>query len=172
MSDNYIELGRTFRELSIESGGGDEFDEKQLRYGVSLSWEDLLTGYRTILLSEAGTGKTAETRHAAQKLRALGKSAFFLRLEYVESGLDGAFEVGNLTEFERWLASKEQAWLFLDSVDESRLRCPADFERAIRIIGNHSACADAYRDYQPRRGLAPADRSLALRAPSQIHPVR
>lgn len=141
MSDNYIELGRTFRELSIESGGGDEFDEKQLRYGVSLNWEDLLTGYRTILLSEAGTGKTAETRHAAQKLRALGKSAFFLRLEYVESGLHDAFEVGNLAEFERWLTSNEQAWLFLDSVDESRLRCPADFERAIRIIGNRMSTA-------------------------------
>ncbi len=135
MSENYIELGRTFHELSLKGGDSDEFDYRNLRYGKGLSWRDLLAGFRTVILSEAGSGKTEEIRHSAQTLRAEGKQAFFLRLEHVFADFEIAFEEGNLAEFEKWLASDEEGWLFLDSVDEARLREPKDFERAIRRIG-------------------------------------
>jgi len=131
----YIELDRTFHELSLKSQVSDEFDYHNLRFGKSLSWQDILAGYRTVILSEAGSGKTEEIRHAAQTLRKERKPAFFLRLEHVADDFDIAFEEGNLAEFERWLSSDEDGWLFLDSVDEARLREPQDFERAVRRFG-------------------------------------
>ena len=94
-----------------------------------------------MILSEAGAGKTEEIRHAAQTLRKERKSAFFLRLEHVADDFEIAFEEGNLTEFHRWLTSDEEGWLFLDSVDEARLREPKDFERAIRKIGARLSAA-------------------------------
>jgi len=44
--------------------------------------------------SEAGSGKTAEIRNVSRQLRSEGKSAFFLRIEYVREFLEGAFEEG------------------------------------------------------------------------------
>lgn len=141
MSNNHIELGRTFRELSLKSGDSDEVDYRLLGFGKGLSWADLLNEHRTVILSEAGAGKTEEIRHAAQTLRHEGKPAFFLRLEHVADDFEIAFEEGSLKEFDAWLASDEEGWLFLDSVDEARLREPKDFERAIRKIGSRLAAA-------------------------------
>jgi hypothetical protein len=135
LEDEFIELDRTFRELSINENKSDEFDLRRLRYGKSLAWADLTARHRTILLSEAGSGKTEEVRHTAQALRAEGKPAFFLRLEHIADHFDIAFEEGTLAEFEQWLASDRDGWLFLDSVDEARLKSPRDFEIAVRIIG-------------------------------------
>lgn len=141
LSDDFIELGRTFHEISLTTGDRDEFDYRNLRYEKGQNWPALLLGYRTVILSEAGAGKTEEIRHAAQSLRKEGKSAFFLRLEHVADDFEVAFEEGNLTEFDRWLASDEEGWLFLDSVDEARLREPKDFERAVRKIGARLSAA-------------------------------
>jgi hypothetical protein len=135
LSDDYIELNRTFREISPKGGDSDEFDYLSLRFGIGLSWADLLAGYRTIILSEAGSGKTAEIQRAAQNLRSDGKAAFFVRLEHVAVGFESSFEEGGSIEFADWLASDAEGWLFLDSVDEARLRSPLDFESAIRKIG-------------------------------------
>lgn len=135
MSDGYIDLERTFHELSLKVGDTDEFDYRNLRFGKHLRWSDLLAEYRTVILSEAGAGKTEEIRHAAQSLRQNGKPAFFLRLEHVADDFEISFEEGNLAEFDQWLVSGEEGWLLLDSVDEARLREPKDFERAIRKIG-------------------------------------
>ncbi|WP_432284184.1 hypothetical protein SLT36_20575 [Aminobacter sp. BA135] len=135
MSEDYIELERTFHELSLKSEESDEFDFRNLRFGKKFGWTDLLAGYRTVILSEAGSGKTAEIRFSAQTLRQEEKPAFFLRLEHVADDFEIAFEEGDLAEFDQWLASDEEGWLFFDSVDEARLREPRDFERAIRKIG-------------------------------------
>ena len=141
LSEEYIELGRTFHELSLKEGEGDEFDIRTLRFGKGLRWADLLDNYRTVILSEAGAGKTEEIRHAAQLLRKEGKSAFFLRLEHIADDFEIAFEEGNLTDFDHWLGSDEEGWIFLDSVDEARLREPKDFERAVRKISTRLSVA-------------------------------
>lgn len=135
MSDEYIPLGRTFHELSLKGGDSDEFDIGRLWYGKSLEWTALLAEHRVVILSEAGSGKTEEIRHATRTLRADGKQAFFLRLEHIADDFEIAFEEGSLAEFEQWLVSDHEGWVFLDSVDEARLREPQDFERAIRKIG-------------------------------------
>ena len=140
--ENFIELRRTFFELPREYTQKAESDDLELseafglRTGKDLGWDELLKLHRVILLAEAGTGKTEEIRQTAKKLRSEGKPAFFLRLEHVSAGLEGAFEEGDFEEFRAWADSYEEGWLFLDSVDEARLKNPLDFEQAIRKIAN------------------------------------
>jgi hypothetical protein len=134
--DNFIDLDRTFRDLSISDDEGDEAKMVRL-WGreTPTRWVDLLTEPRVILLAEAGSGKTEEIRHVCRRQRRKGKPAFFLRIEHVVEDFETSFEEGSIEELEAWIASGEPGWLFLDSVDEARLRDPKDFERAIRKIG-------------------------------------
>ena len=132
----FIELNRTFHELSEHAGKSDDVDLSQIFHvKASLTWDDILKNHRTVVLSEAGSGKTQEIRHIAKRLRSEGKPAFFLRLELIPDDFDIAFEVGSQDEFKQWLESTETGWLLLDSVDEARLRSPLDFERAVRRLG-------------------------------------
>ncbi|QWA30544.1 hypothetical protein [Pseudomonas sp. RC3H12] len=135
-SDAFIHLDRTFSKIRMD---GEITDDTDLggRHGRSgeLRWPDLLSHQRVVLLSEAGSGKTAEIRNVTRRLRTEGKTAFFLRVENVMSELEDAFEEGSFEEFERWLSSDTQGWLLLDSVDEARLGDPREFERAIRKLG-------------------------------------
>lgn len=134
--DNFIELDRTFRDLAISDEEGDEAKMvRLLGRETPIRWTELLTDPRVIILAEAGSGKTEEIRHVCRRQRRDGNPAFFLRIEYIVENFETSFEEGSLGEFEAWIASGEPGWLFLDSVDEARLRDPKDFERAIRKIG-------------------------------------
>lgn len=132
----FVQLNRTFQELPKDTGESDSIDIARIAgLKTALNWDDLVQKFRIIILSEAGTGKTKEIQHIAECLRNEGKSAFFLRLEYVANDFEDAFEVGTLDDFNVWLASNSKGWLLLDSVDEARLRNPGDFELAIRKLG-------------------------------------
>ncbi|MCD6475570.1 MAG: hypothetical protein J7K85_04805, partial [Anaerolineaceae bacterium] len=132
----FIELNRTFHELS-QDGNENEVDiDLAFGFGERLNWSNLIEEYRLIILSEAGSGKTVEIRNVALKLKNEGKSAFFIRLEDVPKNFEDAFEVGTYEDFEEWMTSCEDGWLFLDSVDETRLRNPGDFKLAIRKLSN------------------------------------
>lgn len=134
-SYKFIELQRTFHELSKHSSENDELDiSRAFHVGDRLRWANLTKEYRLIILSEAGSGKTAEIRNIAYTLREQGKPAFFLRLEHIPKDFEDAFEVGTFEAFEEWLSSGEEGWLLLDSVDEARLRNPGDFELAVRKL--------------------------------------
>ncbi|MBA1193688.1 hypothetical protein G7007_12575 [Pseudomonas entomophila] len=134
--DDFIDLDRTFSKIPFDSDATDDVDlsGRHNRTG-DLRWADLLQHQRVILLSEAGSGKTAEIRNVTRQLRSQGKTAFFLRIENVYPDLEDAIEEGSFKEFESWLDSGAEGWLFMDSVDEARLKDPRDFERAIRKIG-------------------------------------
>lgn len=141
-SYEFIELHRTFHELSKHNRESDELDiSREFFVGERLTWTDLIKEYRLVILSEAGSGKTAEIRNVAQTLREQGKPAFFLRLEHLPRDFEDAFEVGTCGAFEEWLSSGEEGWLLLDSVDEARLRNPGDFELAIRKLSRRISTA-------------------------------
>jgi hypothetical protein len=109
---DFIELNRTFHELSEHAGENDDVDLSQVfRVGTQLTWADVLKNPRTVVLSEAGSGKTQEIRHLAMRLRAAAKPAFFVRLELIPDDFDVAFEVGTIEEFENWLGSGDAGWL-------------------------------------------------------------
>lgn len=136
LTDEFIPLDRTFSDLAPETGTDDESAMTRM-FGreTPLRWPELLDEHRVILLSEAGSGKTAEIRAIAKSLRKEGKPAFFVRIENVVQSFEDAFEEGDFVEFETWAASGSEGWLLLDSVDEARLADPKDFERAVRKLG-------------------------------------
>ncbi len=141
-NSEFVELHRTFHELSEHSSQNDDVDvSRAFGAGERLGWPDLINKYRLIILSEAGSGKTAEIRNIAHTLREQGKPAFFLRLEHIPRDFEVAFEVGTCEAFEEWLSSGEEGWLLLDSVDEARLRNPGDFELAIRKLSRRISIA-------------------------------
>jgi hypothetical protein len=141
-SYEFIELNRTFHELPKDSCENDEIDiSRVFGIGERLRWPNLIKEYRLIMLSEAGSGKTYEIHNIARTLRAQEKPAFFLRLEHIPRDFEDAFEVGTYETFEEWLASGEEGWIFLDSVDEARLRNPRDFELAIRKLSRQISTA-------------------------------
>jgi hypothetical protein len=101
----FIELNRTFHELSEHAGRSDDVDLSQVFHVRSnFSWADVLQMPRAVILSEAGSGKTQEIRNVASRLRAEGRAAFFLRLELVPDDFDIAFEVGSLEFLRQKLA--------------------------------------------------------------------
>ncbi len=134
VDSEFVELNRTFHELSqsVQDDGSELYP--LYGSGTRLTWADLVSHYRVVLLSEAGSGKTAELRNLARRFKQDGKAAFFIRLEHVTDGLENALEIGTHDEFVDWLAGMEEGWVLLDSVDEARLRDPSDFERAIRSL--------------------------------------
>ncbi len=147
MDYDFIELGRTFDETTHEQASKEpryDFGESN-EFGLwrdesLLHWSEVLTMQRVVLLSSAGSGKTEELKYAAMKLRQKGDMAFFLRIEDLPDGVKGAFEeteeLGTYKEFKSWLeAENTKAWIMLDSVDESRLQDPKDFEKALKQLG-------------------------------------
>lgn len=135
--DDYIELNRQFVEIS--AGDIENSDiEAQIAWGqLELpTWPEILGEYRVVILSSAGTGKTWEIDHQCRRLRAEGKEAFFVRLEYLATGFnDVIFEaVGDVSSFQTAVASGQEIWLFLDSIDEARLEGPKAFEKALRNL--------------------------------------
>ncbi len=134
MSRDYIELDRTFFEISKDQEFDEEAHEMLVAYELDkpIKWVDLLKKPRVIILAEAGVGKTSEMKAATERLLGAGKAAFFLRLEHLRSDFENAFDVGDVNGFREWKASDQKAWFFLDSVDEARLTGSKQFEAAIR----------------------------------------
>ncbi|WP_150793085.1 NACHT domain-containing protein [Pseudomonas fluorescens] len=132
----FVDLDRTFSKIPVDADVSDDLDlsGRHSRHG-DLHWADLLGHQRVILLSEAGSGKTAEIRNVTRQLQSEGKNAFFLRIENVSLGWEDAIEDDLFDAFESWLDSGSEGWLLLDSVDEARLKDPRDFERAIQKLG-------------------------------------
>lgn len=94
-----------------------------------------------IVLGEARSGKTTEFKLATKKIQAKGENAFFLRLEdLVNSSVQSldavriSIENHDLEQFNAWLDSESEAVFFMDAVDETKLRHPSDFRRAIKLF--------------------------------------
>lgn len=133
----FVDLDRTLREISAGEKLTDEPDlQARMGSGVSMTWAELCHEMRVVVLAEAGSGKTSEIRNLASRLRHDGKTAFFIRLELLAEKFELAFEQDLFPSFQGWLASQEEAWLLLDSVDEARLRHPGDFGVGIRRLAS------------------------------------
>jgi hypothetical protein len=117
-----IQLNRRFFEwregLSVATAYG-------WRLGLSgdlLSWSDLLTRRRVVILAEAGSGKSVELEYQVQQLSAAGKFAFHATVQDVaRNGLDGALRASDQQRLRAWRLASEPGWFFIDSVDEAKL---------------------------------------------------
>jgi hypothetical protein len=131
-----IALDRLFWEWSK----GDPLDPDVLarlyRPTDLLSWDDLSARRRVVLLAEAGSGKTEEMREQARLRVAAGQYAFFATVEDVsEDGLAGALRAAERPRLAAWLASDQNAWFFIDSIDEAKLG-RVRLDRAFRKIAD------------------------------------
>lgn len=132
MRDISVELIRKFAPLSSRTG---HWDFLYFVPGKSQRWHEMEGERRVLILADPGAGKTFEALTRARKLHERGKRAFFIRIEAVDLAFESAFEVGTRDEFRAWLGSNDEAWFFLDSVDEAQLNTPRALESAIRIFG-------------------------------------
>lgn len=160
---DFVQLDRTFHDLKTEADGSDEVEMRRMFGGKVTGWRELEADHRVVLLAEAGAGKTKEIRQAALSLRERGCAAFFMRIEHVVHDFDDAFEVGDAREFGDWLASSDEGWMFLDSIDEARLGDVKDFERAMRKVARHLAAA------MQRTHLVVAGRATAWRPATDLN---
>lgn len=128
-----VPLARYFSLLPKSKADSDESELHSLwSTQKRTEWQTLEEEYRCVILAEAGAGKTFEMESRAKHIQQSGRAAFFIRIEDIEDGFENAFEVGCAESFEKWLKSHEDAWFFLDSVDEARLENTRAFEKAIR----------------------------------------
>ncbi len=143
---NYIPLDRQFSPVP-ENRGEAESNEFLSNWGYFKhnSWEELEQEFRCVILAEAGAGKTEEFRHHAKELERNGKLAFYIRIEDITDDFYSAFEIGTEDQFQEWLLSLEEAWFFLDSVDEARLDNPRALEIAMRRFSSIISKDNAHR---------------------------
>ncbi|WP_337180799.1 hypothetical protein [Sphingopyxis granuli] len=132
MTDRIVELIRRFSPMSARSR---EWDFLVAGSGKPLRWHEIDDEHRVLIIADPGAGKTFEAQTRAQRIKARGRRAFFIRIEKIDAGFEQAFEVGTEAEFADWLASTDEAWFFLDSVDEAQLDTPRALENAVRIFG-------------------------------------
>lgn len=109
--------------------------------GKPQGWHEIEGLRRVLILADPGAGKTFEALGRARRILARGDNAFFLRIEAIDADFENSFEVGSAADFAAWLASDQQAWFFLDSVDEAQLETPRALENAIRLFGARIAHA-------------------------------
>jgi hypothetical protein len=101
-----------------------------------LSWNDISARRRVVLLAEAGSGKTEEMRERARLRVAAGQYAFFATVEDVaEDGLDGALRSAERPRLAAWRTCDQDAWFFIDSIDEAKLG-RVRLDRAFRKIAD------------------------------------
>jgi hypothetical protein len=135
----HIELDRTFWPVEADKEHDPEAIRIMAALGVDrqISWNDLLKEPRIIILGEPGTGKTEELSAITKRLRNAGSPAFFCRIELLQDlDLRQTFVIGTHVEFDAWLTGDQEAYFFLDSVEEARLKSRSAFEIALRRFAN------------------------------------
>lgn len=132
----HIELHRTFgkyTEPQLEDEDVDwyhHFSSNPRR----LNWGDLHHASVTVVLGEAGIGKTAELQLQAARMKASGQPSFFIPLNELVT-VDWELALGDeLASFQAWLHGSQDGFFFLDAVDEARLQTHDDFKRAILAV--------------------------------------
>lgn len=163
--EDYVPLDRVFSPV-YKSEKEAESGEFLLAWGHAkpIAWDAMEERFRCIILAEAGAGKTEELRQRADSLRGEEKAAFFLRIEDIQADFYSAFEIGTEAQFHAWLQSTDEAWFFLDSVDEARLENPRAFEKALGFfagkIANGAHRAHIYISSRPYAWRPKKDQKL------------
>lgn len=132
-----IDLHRTFSELGNNLPESDTEDWERFtgtRSGRK-TWNDLHEAPISVILGEAGIGKTVEFKLEVGRLRIRGLSSFFVALsELVDTDAWELALTEDFAAYQTWLSSDDVGYFFLDSVDESRLKSHVDFVRALKLV--------------------------------------
>src|SRR6266566_4568660 len=166
-----IELNRRFVQCDNDERSDPALVAHFERTAGTLGWHDLLPRRRVVLLAEAGSGKTTEMKARARALKAQGRAAFYAPVEDVgRRGLEGALRHADRAQLAAWRTSEEDAWFFIDSVDEAK-NSGVKLHTALRGIAEaiaggerraHVVLAGRYTDWQFRHDLALLNEDLAI----------
>lgn len=106
--------------------GDQEPSDPEIRRAFGLGdggvgWDELLVKRRVVILAEAGSGKSTEMSERARMSAASHRCAFHATVEDVgRDGLESALGVGGRERLAAWRRSTDEAWFFIDSVDEAK----------------------------------------------------
>ena len=129
----HVRLYRTFSPLHSTDKDAEDHEIMALVEGRRpIDWAGVESSHRAVILAGGGIGKTHEMKRRAEEKREAGHAAFFIRIEDIVDDFELSFEVGDEDAFVTWLRSSDEAWLYLDSIDEARLNNPRMFDKAIR----------------------------------------
>ncbi len=118
-----IELNRRFRTVSKDEAAWNERQQLSWFPVPTVGWADILNLPCAVVLGEAGSGKTAEFRRAAEVVAEKQGVGFFVPVEAVAAaGVDGALSKSQRDALREWRAGTAPGWFFLDSVDEAKLK--------------------------------------------------
>jgi hypothetical protein len=116
-----ISLNRRFFEWDDKEPPDPEI---RLAFGLEeggVGWDELLLKRRVVILAEAGSGKSTEMAERARITAASCRYSFHATVEDVgRDGLEQALSVSGQESLNAWRASNEEAWFFIDSVDEAK----------------------------------------------------
>jgi hypothetical protein len=128
------ELSRTFSPEQNRQGDDEDWSTFGLANG-KLSWKDLHDKPISVVVGEAGIGKTIEFELEVQRLRGAGNPAFLIALNQLVDSESWELALAESFEgYEHWKASTGTAYFLLDAVDESRLTGQAAFEKALSVV--------------------------------------
>lgn len=172
MAGKHIDLDRQFVEAS-----GDE--DRQFRHLFAsgsgrLTWKEVLSKPRVVVLAEAGSGKSSEFDHQRDLLVTDGQFAFGASVSLVaRSGLAGALTPSDRKRLDLWKGSDAPCWLFIDSVDEAKDQ-GQHFEDAARQLADAIAgheehvrliISSRYTDWDATADRETMDKWLAMPPP-------
>jgi hypothetical protein len=143
MKKEYVELGRrfvTFRDtFDPEEQAWVSYYRPEHTDGHSFDWKVLLgpESRCVVVLGEAGSGKSCEFEARAELLNKSGVSAFLVPLEdLLDRKLRDCLERSDAARFTDWLGCSERAVIFLDAIDDGRLKDAQALRKALRELNN------------------------------------
>jgi hypothetical protein len=174
-----IELNRRFVECHDDEKSDPDLVVHFGRTEATSGWNDLLKLRRVVVLAEAGSGKTTEMIARAQQQLEAGHPSFYATLEDVgRGGLESALRPADRACLAAWLGSEEDAWFFIDSVDEAR-HSGIKFRAALRAVAvaiagaerrAHVVLSGRYTGWQFRHDLAQLNEELPIPADQALAP--
>ena len=131
-----INLDRRFSEWKGKGQGDPEIYQYVAQTYCTLDWPALIKRRRVVILAEAGSGKSTEFIDQDELANSAGKFSFLTTVRATaEKGFEATLGRQKSAKLELWRQSTDNAWFFLDSVDEAKAR-GADFVSALESLAD------------------------------------
>lgn len=130
-----VDLQRTFSLAKDQPAERDDWLEILRPGSHKLTWKDLHEKPVTVVVGEAGIGKTIEFKNEVGRLQTGDEAAFFIELNQLSNrdSWEVALEQSE-NAYALWQDSSEEGYFFLDAVDEARLTTHAAFITALKVV--------------------------------------
>ena len=168
-----VDLNRRFHEWTNKEPPDPEMQRALGLTDSGVDWEELLSKRRVVVLAEAGSGKSTEFAERARLTAQSHPYVFHTSVQDVGvDGLDGALSLDARNKLAEWRRSVDDAWLFIDSVDEAKV-AGIKFERVVRKLAEgihgaeercHILLSGRVTDWEPQRDLEALKKWLSVSA--------